>query len=375
MGGGEVALLNLAVAINPAKFDLLVVLFAEGALAERLRAAGIRVRVCPLDPGVMSVRKDSLGVGTLLRVRDGVRTAMFARRLAAVLREEGVALVHTNSLKSDLIGGVAGRLAGLPVVWHVRDRIADDYLPRRVAELFRLGCRILPSRLIANSGATRQTLGAAIGSRTTIVHDGTPILPAENAVRRDAGLVVGLVGRLTEWKGQHIFLDAAARVLQRFPKAEFRLIGAALFGEEHYELRLREQVSRSKIGHAVEFCGFCDDVHMRVSQLDVLVHASVTGEPFGQVVIEGMAAGKPVVATNGGGIPEIVVDGVTGLLVPMGDATAMAVAIVLLLNDPMLRRRMGSAGRHRVQHLFTIQQTADAVQAVYTQVLTNANER
>ena len=155
-------------------------------------------------------------------------------------------------------------------------------------------------------------------------------------------------------------------MLGRFPTAEFRLIGAALFGEDHYELRLREQVSRSNIGHAVEFCGFCDDVHDRIARLDILVHASVTGEPFGQVLIEGMAAGKPVVATNGGGVPEIVVDGVTGILVPMGDSSAMAAAIERLLGDPPLAARMGAAGRDRVAASFTIRQTAARVEAVYS---------
>ena len=158
MGGGEVALLNLATAVDRTKVDLLVVLFAAGPLADRLQAAGVPVRICPLDPTVISVRKDTLGGGTLLRVRDGLRMLTFARRLAKIFREERVALVHTNSLKSDVIGGIAARLAGVPVIWHVRDRIAEDYLPRRVAALFRLGCRVVPNHIIANSDATRRTL-------------------------------------------------------------------------------------------------------------------------------------------------------------------------------------------------------------------------
>ena len=386
MGGGEIALLNLATHLDRSRFDVLVVLFSDGPLARRLESAGVRVRLCPLDPALAHARKDGLGGRSLLGLGTVFRAGAFVRRLARVLKAENVELVHTNSLKADVLGGLAGKLAGLPVVWHVRDRIADDYLPRRVAAAFRLGCRLIPDYVIANSNATLRTLGpvpndkAAVvtsgysGRRAGVVHDGTVAARAANGNRDDHRPVVGVVGRLAKWKGQHVFLDAATCVLRQHPTAEFRLIGAALFGEADYERRLREQVARSNIGHAVEFCGFCDDVPDRIAALDVLVHASVTGEPFGQVVIEGMAAGKPVVATDGGGIPEIVVDGVTGLLVPMGDAAAMADAICQLLNDPALAARMGAAGLTRVGEHFTIRKTAESVQAIYQQVLADRSE-
>lgn len=100
-----------------------------------------------------------------------------------------------------------------------------------------------------------------------------------------------------------------------------------------------------------------------------MVHASTKGEPFGQVIIEGMAAGKPVVATNGGGVPEIVEDGRTGILVPMGDVQAMAEAISQILSDPVEARAMGIRARQRVADHFTLQQTARRVEAVYEEVL------
>ena len=103
--------------------------------------------------------------------------------------------------------------------------------------------------------------------------------------------------------------------------------------------------------------------------MDIIVHASTTGEPFGQVIIEGMAAGKPVVATNGGGVPEIVEDNETGFLVPMKDSCAMAAAISRLLADPPLAHRMGQRGRDRVQRHFTIEQTARKVEEVYQNLM------
>jgi len=182
-------------------------------------------------------------------------------------------------------------------------------------------------------------------------------------------LTVGLIGRLSPWKGQHVFLAAAAEVLKEFPNSRYRLIGAALFGEEAYGQTLVAQAAKLGIAQSVDFCGFRADIPEQLAALDLLVHASVTGEPFGQVVIEGMAAGKPVVATNGGGIPEIVVDGETGILVPMGDSAALALAIRLLLADEPLRLEMGRRGRERVMRHFTIEQTARGVQDVYDQML------
>jgi len=123
------------------------------------------------------------------------------------------------------------------------------------------------------------------------------------------------------------------------------------------------------IADRVEFMGFCKDVPERIAAVDILVHASTTGEPFGQVILEGMAEGKPVVATNGGGVPEIVVDGVTGSLVPMGNAQAMADAVCDFLEHPEKAQQMGREGRRRVESHFTIQQTARRAEAVYEEML------
>jgi glycosyltransferase involved in cell wall biosynthesis len=120
---------------------------------------------------------------------------------------------------------------------------------------------------------------------------------------------------------------------------------------------------------AVEFAGFVEDVPARIAELDIVVHASTTGEPFGQVIIEAMAEQKPVVATNGGGVPEIVQDGITGLLVPMGDAPALADALRYLLDHPEIAAQMGREGRKRVLAQFTIQRTARMVESVYRELL------
>jgi glycosyltransferase involved in cell wall biosynthesis len=157
-------------------------------------------------------------------------------------------------------------------------------------------------------------------------------------------------------------------VRKKFPEARFRIIGSPLFGEDAYERELHEQVRTLGLESHVEFPGFTQDVPAAMRAMTIAVHASTSGEPFGQVVIEAMAAGRPVVATNGGGIPEIVQDGLTGILVPMNDAPAMAAAILRLLENPAEAARMGQQGRQRVIDHFTIEHTARKVEAVYRTV-------
>ena len=364
-----------------------MLLFSDGPLRDKLLDAGVETHVLPLSPRVTKTSKDTLGVSALLRLRDVGETLAYVVRLARFLRAQRADLVHTNSLKSDLIGGLAARLARVPVIWHVRDRITPDYLPGPVVTVFRLLCRLLPNYVLANSHATFATVfphleGKSPGSGGTksacVVHDGVPeaILiaeeeePREDAPRTGASAPrIGLVGRISPWKGQHIFLQAAALVRRRYPSACFQIIGAALFSEQEYEQEIHALAASLDLEGTVEFTGFRGDVQALVSRLDILVHASTTGEPFGQVIVEGMAAGKPVVATRGGGVPEIVVDGETGVLVPMGDAPAMADAILSLLDDPAAARRLGRMGRRRVGEHFTTALTARRVEAVYSRLL------
>lgn len=382
MSGGEIALLNLIQHLDRDRYLPVVVLSADGPLVSKLVDSGVETHVLPLDPSVSETRKDSLGARGLLRPAAALNVVGYAWRFARFLKARQADLLHTNSLKSDIIGGISGRLARVPVIWHVRDRIAEDYLPRPAVAGFRWLCRILPHYIITNSEATLKTLYFDIEGRAAVIHSGVTktyvrvvhdgvgdqALPEAGAQKRQgAGPVLGLVGRLSPWKGQHIFLEAAAMVRKEFPEARFQIIGSAMFGEEEYEARVRKLCTTLGLDDCVEFTGYRKDVPALINGLDILVHASTSGEPFGQVVVEGMVAGKPVVATDGGGVPEIVQEGVTGWLVPMGESAPMAEAILKLLRDPEQAARMGIAGRKRVLDHFTIELTAQRVQDIYDQ--------
>jgi glycosyltransferase involved in cell wall biosynthesis len=378
MGGGEIALLNLIRHLDLNLFSPIVLLFADGPLAEALRTE-FEVHIIPLRAGIVKAKKDTLGARSLLRIGDVFRVFGFAFRISRFIAEHHIDLVHTNSLKADIIGGMAARLARRAVVWHVRDRIAADYLPQSVTWLFRKLAAIIPNHVIANSEATMQTLHLRKGFSTTVpsgvdlqrssvIHDGTPatrrVTPGNSPVVK-----LGLLGRISPWKGQHVFLKAAAMVHREMPTVRFSIIGAALFDEADYENKMRHLAAELGLQGVVEFTGFCANVTEQIEQLDVVVHASTMGEPFGQVIIEGMAAAKPVIATNGGGVPEIVVDGETGILVPMGDVSALANAMQWMIHHPAEAAQMGNRGRMRVLESFTVQKSTAKVEAIFTQLL------
>ena len=410
MGGGEIALLNLVSALDKRRYRPVVVLAADGPLVVRLRDAGIETHVEPLAASVLETRKDSIGPRSLLRIGQAGACVGYAFRLARLARQLGADLIHTNSLKADLYGGLAGRLARIPVIWHVRDSIDGHYLPPRVAAAFRHLARVIPTAVVTNSESTLRTLRPVRGQLTATVYSGIAAsssgaaldyalseIPSENdrrqhvihdgydpemfalaliapapeipTPRTDGTAVIALVGRIAGWKGQHVFLQAAALVRDRFPQARFQIIGAPLFGEHEYERSLHRMVCDLGLEDRVEFLGFREDVPALLAGADLVVHASTLGEPFGQVVIEGMAAGKPVIATDGGALPEIVIPNETGLLVPMGDAPAMAEAIASLLADPARAAAMGAAGRLRVQERFTIAHTVRKLEGIYEYLL------
>jgi glycosyltransferase involved in cell wall biosynthesis len=365
MGGGEFALLRLVERLDPTEVHATVVLGEDGPLADRLRDVGVRVVVCLLDPRLTERRKESLDGRGLASLRSLLLFARATLRLRRVFRELGIEVVHTNSLKAHLLGGVAGRLAGARVLWHVRDHLAEPYLPPAAARAVRLAARIVPHGVIAVSASAARTLPRG---DVTVLYQGVELPSLDGDVRASGPLRVGLVGRIAPWKGQDVFLAAAARVLRTHPHTEFVLAGSALFGEEEFERELRLLAEGEELRGHVRFLGFHDDIHAVFCSLDVAVHASTQAEPYGNVVLEAMAAGKPIVAAGAGGVLEIVEDGETGVLVPPGDAAALAGALERLLSDPAERERLGANGRRLVEERFSLARDAVALERLYREV-------
>jgi glycosyltransferase involved in cell wall biosynthesis len=352
LSGGEIALQRLLLATS-GSVDAHVILGEEGPLVDRLIAQGTSVEVLRMNPAARDLRKDDLRPG---RKSAGAipATALYVLRLAWRLRRLRPDVIHTNSLKAGVYGSLAARLAGIPVVWHVRDRIDLSYLPRSAVVLLQALIPLLAQFVVANSEATLRSLGRQ-SSRVgyAVVYAALQEPPAQHRTPRGRighgdSLRIGIVGRLAHWKGQHVFLDAFARA---FPAGRHRaiLVGSALFGEDDYADSLRRRAASLGIDDRVEFRGFRDDVMGELAEFDILVHASISPEPFGNVIIEGLAAGLPVLASAEGGPTEIITHDVDGLLYPAGDVGALATLLGQVAADEAQRARLGAAGLRRAR--------------------------
>ncbi|HEX4437412.1 MAG TPA: glycosyltransferase family 4 protein [Solirubrobacteraceae bacterium] len=339
LSGGEIAILRLLPYLEDVNAH--VILAEEGLLAERLQEAGISVEVLTLDASARDLRKDSVGLGSSPRA--ALLVAAHAARLARRLRRLRPDVIHTNSLKSGIYGGLAAKAAGVPLVWHLRDRIATDYLPRPAVGLVRASIATLADGVIANSQATIDTISPRSRDRAWVIPDSVELSTHPHTPAGE-GLRFGMLGRIAPWKGQDLFLRAFARAFPAGPERAM-LVGQPMFGEEPFERELHELVSELGLGGRVEFRGFREDVWAELACIDVLVHASVIPEPFGQVVLEGMAAGLAVLAADEGGPADLIEDGRTGRLFASRDPEALATAMSALRADPAERERLGAAAR------------------------------
>ncbi|PFG44230.1 glycosyltransferase involved in cell wall biosynthesis [Isoptericola jiangsuensis] len=359
VGGGELALLRLLDALDDDVQPHLT-LFADGPLAERARALGVPVTVLALDPGIATMdRHRAGGLGALRRVPG---TVAFGLRLARHVRRVRPDVVHANSLKAYLVGLCAAGAARVPLVWWVHDRVTPDYLPGVLVRLLRGTARRLPAVVVANSRATAATVPGARGlvvaypgfapeQARPFPVDGPPDGPPQ----------VLLLGRISPTKGQLELVRAAALLQDRWPDVRFRLVGDPLFGAEDHAREVDAEIDRLGLGGVVVRHPAVVDPAAEIDRATVVVHASPAPEPFGQVVVEAMVRGVPVIATDAGGVPEILApDGEEplGLLVPPGDVDALARALDEVLADPAAARRRARRAHTVAVERFAVARTA-----------------
>lgn len=294
-------------------------------------------------------------------------------RLYRLIRRLRPDLVHLHSrIGADVMGGIAGRLAGIPVV-HTR-RVDNPESPWLAALKY-----LLHDRVIAISAGIAEVLrGAGVPeSKLRLVRSAVDVEAyAQSCDRTDfearlglgksassLGPCIGVVAQLIARKGHRVLLDALPGLVARWP--ELRVV---LFGRGREEAALRSRVVDLGLARHVVFAGFRDDLERLLPCLDLLAHpASMEG--LGVSLLQAAAAGVPVVASRVGGIPEAVLDGATGLLVPPGDVSALADAIARLLADSALRERLGQAGQARMREAFSLDAMVQGNLAVYGELL------
>lgn len=360
IGGAEKVLLQILQGLDRDRFQPITVVLARPGEFSREAAHFAPVYHYPIG-----------------RYRYVYRLVQRILQLALFVRSERIALIHSNGTKAHIIGGLVAKLAGVPCVWRLTD------LPDLSNSLTKLARRIPAQAYTANSSfhagrwvqvgldsRRMVTLFSSTVRQDSLLESGRPSLDPQSLRQELAlpasALVTTMVGRVQRWKGQHVFLTSAHRVLEEIPDAYFLVVGDALFGLDlEYRDELTDLVTRLGIADRVRFTGWRRDVPEILAASDIVVHASVLPEPWGNVLVEAMAAGKPVIASDAGGPREIVVPGGTGLLVPPGDAEAMAQAIIALARDPARREALGMGGRERVLNHFTAEVMTEHVQKIW----------
>lgn len=302
-------------------------------------------------------------------------TLPLAQALAPILAAYRPHLVHLNDALPLVRAGVlAAQRAGVPVVVHTRSFVFPTFWDQRRL-LPRVQGFIFISQAIARAHLSHISHPPQFRVIPNPVDTNLFQYPRPHpGLRRELGLpaeapLVGFIGRLVPWKGAHIFVEALARLRAWHPQVRGVVVGSADTPQARaYAQELRARSQALGLASHLFWLGRRQDTPRILAGLDILAHCSVEPEPFGRVIIEGMAAGVPVVASKAGGAAEIIQHGENGLLTPPGDADALARALHTLLNDPELRARLAAQGRHTVQERYTVEAHVTAVTRFYGEI-------
>jgi glycosyltransferase involved in cell wall biosynthesis len=357
--GSDRVCFEIAIAARAAGIDLHVMVPTTGPLVDVLRSADVPVTI--LDPLVL--RRGEFRPG-----RVGATVVNAPRRfgaLARFAREGRFDLVHANCAVT-WGGAELARRWRVPLVWHVHEFLGGGFVQRVFEQrLGRADVILTCSRSVAE-----QFTSESLRLRSRVAYSGARPKPArhESVPFSGSPLEIVCVGRLNGWKGQPVLVRALAELRRRGRDARVSLVGDVFSGEDRYRQHLESLAAELGVADAVTFTGFRDDAEELLAAADVAVVPSLKPEPFGLVVVEAMAHGRPTIATDAGGPAEIVTDWVDGVLVPPGDAPALAAAVCRLADDPERARAMGERARTTAAR-FTHEQMTAVVLDVYAALL------
>ena len=368
LGGAERIILTLTAGLPAFNWAPVIACPADGDLSAAANAQGTEVASCRFDRMRITADPRFLWNYPAAWIKGG-------RDVARHCRSYGIELLHAHHPVSALYSVRAARALDIPLVLHVH-----EMLP--VPRLYVAAMRVVLHRaaaLICVSNVARE-LALALGAapeRAHVVHNGVDArffdarphprqLPGE-------GPHIGMFGVLEPHKGQHIFLQGAALIAERFPTARFWVVGgAALKDKEAYAQRLQQMAEAPPLQGRVALVGFQADIAPWLAAMDVVVQTSVKIESFGMAAAEALTLGRPVIASNIGGLPDVVRHGETGLIIPPDNPAALAAALGQLLSSPETRTRFGEKAVPYSRMRFAPEVFCRRTAEIYTDVLDNA---
>jgi glycosyltransferase involved in cell wall biosynthesis len=359
MSGVEFSTIYLASALESSGWDPVIVVPDEGDLSAECKKIGLHHEVLSV-PRAYSVGF-RVGGNTLPNPCAFLANAMVfliaAFRVYRFLKRENPRLAVTKGLQIHFYGGLGCALARIPCVWHLQDRVSERHgvtyplILSGFARLFaahvivdaqsiaRQLSRLVPEARISviwNGVDTREFSPTVDGSR--IRHEWS-VSPDD--------ILIGVVARITPWKGQHILIEALARVRERHPLLRLVLVGTPMFDNDDYLIHLQDIVRRKNLDSSVIFAGFRRDLPEVLSAMDIYIHTSLEKDSSPLAVVSAMAAGKAIICSRLDGTAELLKDEESALLFSPGDATALAAQLERLVTDRSLRVQLGIAARQR----------------------------
>jgi glycosyltransferase involved in cell wall biosynthesis len=357
IGGTERQVTNVSLGLDAARFDLhLACMRNFGELMQELEDAS-------------RIHRPVFDIGSLY----SFRTLREATKLARYIRRNAIQIVHTYGLYPNIFAVPVARFAGARIVIaSIRD--CCDILKPWQRWLQRIVCRLADCVLV-NADAVRESLisqgyrsdNIAV-IRNAIAQPRATNTEEHRSIREELGLnpsvpVVMVLSRLNRMKGVQYFLDAARMVAGRLPDARFLIVGDGAIRQELETLAIG-----LGLADKIVFTGFRTDVPRLLSQVNLSVLPSLS-EGLSNTLLESMAAGVPVVATSVGGNPEIIEDGVSGLLVPPRDSAKLADAMITLLKNPALASSFGAAGKLRIAEVFSLERSVREIEHLYQKLI------
>ena len=377
LDGAERSLLTLLEHLNKERYEAFVLFPKDGPLRKMVTALGWKSIIFYMPWWIGRHGKERWRLCLLATLNGLPKRIKF---LCKLITDQKIDIVYTNTVTC-MDGAIAAKIKNIPHVWHIREMLytpptAKPVLPRPIANMI---IDWLSAKVIVNSLAVKKDIDPLSNNsyKVKVIYNGFDLEKYDlarydgraNSIRSKLGLgtntdIVALVGSFHTTKGQGDFIEAAKIVSGHFENVTFVLVGS---GSDAYAAFIRDKIADLGLEKRVYLTGFMEDIASFMHCIDIFVSASWV-ESFGRVIVEAMAAGKPVIATRSGGSEEIVVDRATGLLVPLKNPPRLADAIMKLLRTKDKAKKMGQRGRERAIELFTIEKYVDNIEKILVSV-------
>jgi len=386
LGGAESSILTLCKHLDKSRFHVTVILPSEGPFSKELVQSGISVKVVHLPLGLVRLKRGTLFKSFLSILAYLFYINLFLLRLFVYLKKNHFHLVLTNTVKAHLYGSLAAFFCSFPLVWRFHDILSpDDFSPILIKCIVFFG-KVFPRKILAVSNTAKSylTRSGLKNEKIEVIfngidHETLGVKEDSNAFRKELNIgvkakVIGCVGRIVPPKGQKFFLLSIPQILRAYSDVFFLIVGDVFHGEDAYKKDLLKIAKENGLDRILKFTGFRTDIGAVVESLDILVFPSVAPEAFPLTLLEAMGLGKPVIASNIGGVSEIVDDGENGLLVEPGRPDQIAEKVLYLLRHPNECRRIAQNARETAQRKSSLTHYVEAMEKAFRETIRINNQ-